>query len=324
MSEFMTIKTVQGVGLGVFASKHLAIGTDLGVYTGREYKSLQEHEEKVLKNLPLWQALIVINYRYTKQNGTVIDPVVDWQDTNPQLTPSNLVARINEPLLGAVVNVASVEEDGKIRFKVIQAIPKGEQLFLDYETNWGQRSYSSTLYQDDGLAVYSDKFKQSAELNKVGAQLSPLFQYILFMPGENQVFATSQLSVGSCLFSSKNFYTNKTNYNAQHAFTPYGEVQKKTLRYLRSGQVVELSRDNWVASIAEPYYHEENVGWVLKEGAAHLVVKRLVKRFSPLYLDYGRWYEDRSRNNTYLMYQNSGMSVRLTHRETSRFEEKTG
>jgi hypothetical protein len=150
--------TVEGAGLGLFATTTLRRNTILGTFPG-VVLPLQQNLEK-LRKYPACEAYV---WRFS-DNKSVIDPtntegVLDPQcrGGNPSLPGSILLfqtlfqwmtvkttlCRINEPPLGKDVNVVTEEDLGRrcVTFLLERDVYPGEELFIDYGLSYDRSAY---------------------------------------------------------------------------------------------------------------------------------------------------------------------------------------
>jgi hypothetical protein len=130
------LSNVPGAGRGVFAAAPMAAGTVLGTYPGR-LRSPLGYAQKLV------QAPAAAEYCWnlgdagaldpTDRFGKLMDPLPLLEDLPGLsiLSVPTLLALINEPPPGNVVNVATCEEGSEVTFACARDLVSGEELFLD-------------------------------------------------------------------------------------------------------------------------------------------------------------------------------------------------
>lgn len=158
--------TVDGGGLGLFATKYMPEGTILGTYPGvlrPAHKYRQKYDKFPGCSSYVWRFTDNLqfvdptdangNLNICCQGGTddfpfsyIIHRAIGWK------IPT-MLARINEPPIGAGgCNVRSEEnlDTREVVFSLSQSVSAGQELFMDYGLTYDRSAYGKSAVQDYG------------------------------------------------------------------------------------------------------------------------------------------------------------------------------
>lgn len=135
----------EALGRSVFARRAIVAGTLLGVYPGQKRSGAELLAKQEFINR-------LMSFSYCLDDGTVIDPT----DLFGHVANKDHLhlALINEPPLGAKVNVLPINSRAHVWYVVLSDVAAGEELFTSYGTKY-QRNYPSEMTQTKGKVELS-------------------------------------------------------------------------------------------------------------------------------------------------------------------------